>query len=120
VDRLINAMPNDAPYPLDGENDNANGGHSGGHSFAANARGARISLGVRPNCDDCGYSAFGDEIQAMARQGYEDCVDSGLNDAGAGEFWNYRVDNGYYTVDVGGGPTMGTMGLAGTYHAVSI
>jgi hypothetical protein len=120
VDRLINAMPNDVPYPLDGEHDSGSGGHSGGHSFGATASGSRISLGVVPTCDYCGYSAFGDEIQAMARQGFEECVDSGLNDAGNGRFFNYRVTNGYYTVQVGGGSTMGTMGLAGTYHAVSI
>jgi len=120
MDRLINNMPNDAPYPLDGENDSANGGHSGGHSFVATASGARLSINVRPNCDYCGYSAFGDEIQAMARQGFEDCVDSGLNDAGLGRFFNYEVTNGYYTIIVGGGPTMGTSGLAGTHHSVSI
>jgi hypothetical protein len=120
VDRLINAIPNTVPYPLDGESDTSNGGHTGHHSFGASAGASLIQTSVSGDCDTCGYSAFGDEVSAMARQGFEACVDSGLSDWGEGRFYNYDVWNGYYTVQVGGGPRAGAQGLAGTCHAVSI
>ncbi|KAM0716211.1 hypothetical protein Q7P37_007656 [Cladosporium fusiforme] len=112
IDCLIGQIPNTSPYPLDGTDG------SGAHSWGGSSRGASFTINVIPNCDNCGYSAFGDEINAMARDGYVQCVDSGLNNDNNGRFFNYRVKNAYYDIIVGGGVSSGVGDVPGTRHVI--
>lgn len=56
----------------------------------------------------------------MLHRGYDECVSSGQNDAGENTFWNYRVTNGDYEINAGGGPAAGSFGTEGTLISVSV